>query len=144
MGTGFPVDTYRGQTYYSYVNRDNATAKGLTFSAEYNISDWAFNLDYTYMNALGTSSDVQDAYNDLAAGKAPRVELVNLDWDQAHAINFIFNYNNNGWNSTLTTQINSGFPYTPEYSRGESTGGNAFIGLQENSSRRPTTALPAP
>ncbi len=141
IGTGFPIDTYRGLTYYSYVNKDHAVAKGLTLTASYSIRDFYFNLDYTYMQAKGTSSDVRDAYNDLSAGRAPRVQLINLDWDQPHALNTVFGYSNgeSGWTATLIAALNSGFPYTPEFARGEASGTSAYVGLRENSERRPAT-----
>jgi len=140
IGTGFPIDTYRGITYYSYVNKDHATAKGITLSAAYRLGDFYSNLDYTYQLAKGTSSDVRDAYNDLSAGRAPRVELINLDWDQPHALNLVLGYNHkSGLSATLISSLNSGFPYTPEFARGEATGSSASVGLRENSERRPNT-----
>jgi hypothetical protein len=141
IGTGFPVDTYRGLTYYSYVNKDHAVAKGLTLSASYNISDFYFNLDYTFMQSKGTSSNVQDAYNDLSAGKPPRVQLIDLDWDQPHSVNAIVGYGNKktGWGATLIGVLNSGFPYTPEFARGEASGSSSYVGLRENSQRKPKT-----
>jgi outer membrane receptor for ferrienterochelin and colicin len=139
VSTGVPIDTYRGSTYYSYVNKDNAVAKGITLSSGYNIGEFSFNLDYTYMEAKGTSSDSRDAYNDISAGKSPRVALVNLAWDQPHAVNFVANYTKESWNVTLVGTLNSGFPYTPEFTRSEAVGGTSFSGLKENSERKPTT-----
>jgi hypothetical protein len=139
IGTGFPIDTYRGITYYSFVNKDHAVAKGITFSASYRLGDFYSNLDYTYQQAKGTSSDVRDAYNDQSAGRAPRVQLINLDWDQPHALNVVLGYSKAGWSATLIGSTNSGFPYTPEFARGEASGASAFVGLRENSERRPTT-----
>ena len=141
IGTGFPVDTYRGLTYYSYINKDHAVGKGITLTSNYRISNFYFSLDYTFMQAKGTSSDVQDAYNDLSAGRAPRVQLINLDWDQPHALNVVLGYGNmeSGWGATLIGALNSGFPYTPEFARGESSGSSSFVGLRENSERRPAT-----
>jgi hypothetical protein len=135
------VDTYRGITYYSYANKDHAIAKGITLSASYQLGDFYTNLDYTYQQAKGTSSDVRDAYNDLSAGRAPRVQLINLDWDQPHSLNTVLGYINKegGWSATLIGTLNSGFPYTPEFARGEATGSSASVGLRENSERRPTT-----
>ncbi|MCF8413104.1 MAG: TonB-dependent receptor [Melioribacteraceae bacterium] len=139
VGTGFPVDTYRGVTYYSYVNKDHATAKGITISASIDLKPLTIDFDYTFQQAQGTSSNATDAYNDLSAGRSPRVQLINLDWDQPHAANMIVNYSQDGWVATLTGNLNSGFPYTPEFSRGEAVGSNALIGLRENSERRPLT-----
>lgn len=141
IGTGFPVDTYRGVTYYSYANKDHATSKGMTLSANYSLGNFYSTLDYTYMQAKGTSSDVQDAYNDLSAGRAPRVQLIHLDWDQPHALNLVLGYDHKktGWSTSLIGSLNSGFPYTPEFARGEAAGSSVFVGLRENSERKPTT-----
>ncbi len=139
IGTGYPVDTYRGVTYYSYINRDHAVAKGITLSAGYSIGNLSLNLDYTYMNAKGTSSNPQDAYNSLSAGQAPRVQLIDLNWDQPHALNLIANYSRDGWSGTIIGAVASGFPYTPEFVVTESTGSGTNTGLRENSERRPIT-----
>lgn len=139
VSTGVPIDTYRGSTYYEYVNKDNAVAKGITISSGYNIGEFSFNLDYTYMEAKGTSSDATDAYNDISAGKSPRISLVNLAWDQPHSVNFVASYTKDSWNVALVGTLNSGFPYTPSLSRSESVGSVSFSGLKENSERRPTT-----
>ncbi len=138
VGTGFPIDTYRGSTYYSYANRDHAKAKGITLSTTYRSRNLSINFDYSYMVAKGTSSNPIDAYNDIAAGKAPRVQLVNLNWDQRQSVNIVLTYSKHGWITTLSGTMNSGLPYTPSFVRGESTGGSATVGLQENSERRPT------
>jgi outer membrane receptor for ferrienterochelin and colicin len=141
VGSGYPVDTYRGLTYYSYVNKDHAIAKGLTFSGSYNTGPFNFNLDYTYMEAVGTSSNPGDAYTDASAGKAPRIDMVYLNWDQTHNLNIVAGYNNNeiGWSATIVGTVTSGFPYTPTLAVSEGTGANAYIGWRENSERKPST-----
>jgi outer membrane receptor for ferrienterochelin and colicin len=139
IGSGFPIDTYRGTTYYSYVNRDNAVAKGITLSTSYTYDELSLKLDYTYMSAKGTASNPQDAYNAISAGNAPIVQLINLNWDQPHSANMIISYDKDGWSGSLIGTLSSGFPYTPTIARGEATGTNAYIGWAENSERRPTT-----
>ncbi|MCA0444631.1 MAG: TonB-dependent receptor [Bacteroidetes bacterium] len=138
IGTGIPVDTYSGLTYYSYVNKDNAVAKGITLSATQVLGDFNYSIDYTYMEAKGTSSDPTDAYNDINARKAPRVQLISLDWDQPHSLNFVAGYSKNGWGASLVSSLNSGLPYTPSFVTTETTGSSAFSGLKENSTRKPT------
>lgn len=139
VGTGYPVDTYRGVTYYSYVNKDNAVAKGITLSGSYASGPWSISLDYTYMEAKGTSSNPQDAYNDLSAQRPPRVQLINLNWDQPHTANLIAVWARDSWAVTLIGTFASGLPYTPQISKGEATGSNAYIGWRENSERIPST-----
>jgi len=139
VGSGFPIDTYRGLTYYKYVNRDHATAKGITLSGSYSTRALSINLDYTIMQARGTSSDPTDAYNDLQAQRAPRVQMIDLDWDQPQSLNMVVNYNSGGWNVSVIGSANSGRPYTPQFARSESTGSSASVGLRENSDRNPST-----
>lgn len=139
VGIGLPaINTNRGSTYYKYDNRDHAKAKGITLSTSYYTRNLSVNLDYSYMVAKGTSSNPIDAYNDAAAGRAPRVQLVNLNWDQRQSFNLVLTYSKNGWISTLSGTMNSGLPYTPSFIRGEATGGSATVALLENSERRPT------
>jgi len=139
VGTGIPIDTYRGLTYYNYVNRDHATAKGITLSSSYTLGNLSVDLDYTFMTAKGTSSDPRDAYNDLQSQRAPRVQLINLDWDQTQSLNLTVNYRYARWMATLIGTANAGLPYTPSFARGESQGGSTYIGLRENSERKPAT-----
>ena len=141
VGSGYPIDTYRGLTYYSYVNKDHAVAKGLTFSGSYSVGSFNFSLDYTYMEAVGTSSNPGDAYTDASAGKAPRIDLVYLNWDQTHNVNVVAGYNNSetGWSATIVGAVASGFPYTPTLVASEATGANQYVGWRENSERRPSS-----
>ena len=139
LGSGFHIDTYRGLTYYRYVNKDHAKAKGITLSSAYNLYNLTVNLDYTYMTAKGTSSDPRDAYNDMQSDRAPRVQMINLDWDQRQSLNLVVTYSKNGWIGTIVGTMSSGLPYTPEFIRGEATGSGAYIGLRENSERKPRT-----
>ena len=139
IGTGKPIDTYQGVTYYRYENKDHASAKGITLSGKAKFGYIALNFDYTYMTAQGTSSNPQDEYNDSQSDKAPRLTFINLDWDQRHSLGTVLNYSKNQWSWTLTGSVNSGFPYTPEFSRGEVSGSGTFVGLTENSDRKPWT-----
>jgi outer membrane receptor for ferrienterochelin and colicin len=140
IGTGVPQLTYDGLTYYSYVNKDNAVAKGITLSAQYTIENLSVSLDYTYMNAMGTSSNATDAFSALMGGKQPLLQLINLSWDQPHTLNLIINYNYTGWIATLTGAFASGYPYTPSLYSSEATGSNSsYTGFIENSARIPST-----
>ncbi len=137
VGPGFPIDTYKGLTYYKWENRDNATAKGITLSSSYRLKQFSINMDYTFMTVQGTSSDPRDAYTNLQSKREPHVQLVNLDWDERQSLNLVMNYSIKGWTATLIGNVNSGLPYTPEFARSEATGGAAYIGLRENSGRSP-------
>jgi len=139
ISTGKPIDTYSGVTYYTYVNKDHAEAKGLTVSGTFRHNAFNMNVDYTYMTAKGTSSNPQDAYYDALGDREPRRELINLAWDRTHSLNTILSYVSKGWLATLIGTVNSGLPYTPTFARGEVSGSGTFVGLRENSERQPTT-----
>jgi len=139
VGTGIPIDTYRGETYVKYDNKDHAAAKGITLTNNYRFGHISLNMDYTYMTAVGTSSDPRDAYNDMQSDRAPRVSLINLNWDQRHSFSAVLTYFRNGWTGTMIGTLNSGLPYTPSFARGETSGSGTFVGLRENSERKPST-----
>ncbi len=138
VGTGIPIDTYRGETYVKYDNKDHAAAKGITITNNYRFGNFSLNMDYTYMTAVGTSSDPRDAYNDMQSDRAPRVTMINLNWDQRHSFSSVLTYSNKGWTGTMIGTLNSGLPYTPSFARGEKSGSGTFIGLRENSERKPS------
>jgi hypothetical protein len=93
------------------------------------------------MEAVGTSSNPGDAYTDASAGKAPRIDLVYLNWDQTHNVNIVAGYNNSekGWTATIIGTVASGFPYTPTLVASEATGANQYVGWRENSERMPSS-----
>ncbi|NOZ60306.1 MAG: TonB-dependent receptor [Calditrichaeota bacterium] len=139
VGISAPIDTYWGTTYHKYINYDHAAVKGITFNSQFALSDFSVNLDYTFMIAKGTYSNPQEAYTQIRDNKEPRIQLINLDWDQRHTLNATFGYQKNGWNASMVASLNSGFPYTPSFYRGETVGGTTLSELKVNSEVRPTT-----
>jgi hypothetical protein len=139
VGISPGIDTYRGTTYNKFINNDHAAVKGVTLTNRLILSNFSVNLDYTYQLVKGTYSNPLDAYNRIRSEEEPRRQLISLDWDQRHTANLTFNYGYKGWNSSLIASLNSGFPYTPEFARGEAFGSSTRSGLRENSEFRPTT-----
>ncbi|MDR3628392.1 MAG: TonB-dependent receptor [Ignavibacteriaceae bacterium] len=140
VSTGNIQETYQGQAYYSYINKDNAVAKGITLSASYNLDNLSINLDYTYMSAMGTNSNPTDAFYSLEAGQQPKVQLVDLSWEQPQSLNLVVTYNVSGWTATLTSSFASGYPYTPSIYSSEATGSSSsYTGYIENSARMPSS-----
>jgi outer membrane receptor for ferrienterochelin and colicin len=139
VGTGTPIDTYGGRTtYVKFVNKDYGSAKGVTLSSDFRTGPFMATLDYTFMTAEGTQSDVRDAYNDLQAQKAPRIQMIPLAWDQRHTLNTVLTFHRGGTTASLVGQASTGLPYTPTFARGEVSGSGTFSGLRENSESRPT------
>ena len=106
-------------TYSQYVNSDFGFVKGIVFTLDKRLSNnWAATLDYTLQSAKGNASDPDATRNQIAGGEQPEVQLVPLNWDQAHTVNITFTYsdNINYWGFSLIGQYGSGFPYTPSFS----------------------------
>ena len=139
VGISPPIDTYWGTTYHKYINNDHAAVKGITLNGEYRLNELSIGLDYTYQVAKGTYSNPSEAYNQIRDNKEPRLQLIYLAWDQRHTFNTTLTYFKDGWMASLVGSVNSGFPYTPSWYRGESVGGATQSELKENSERRPTT-----
>ncbi|MBC8478847.1 MAG: TonB-dependent receptor [FCB group bacterium] len=140
VGMSPPIDTYSARTtYQKYINKDYASVQGVTITTRYDADVFTAKLDYTFMEARGTTSDPLDAYYDAQDDRAPRVQMVILDWDQAHTANFFIANRIQNWSASCIVRLNSGLPYTPTYPRGEKFGSSSFVGLTENIGRRPYT-----
>jgi outer membrane receptor protein involved in Fe transport len=102
--------------YSEYVNSDYGFVRGVVVSITKRFgSGISAALDYTYQIAKGDESDPTQAYNLLNSGKQAQTELIPLNWDQTHTVNFSFNYTNPAnWGGSFIFQYGSGQPYTPQ------------------------------
>ena len=102
-------------TYSQYVNSDFGFVKGVVLTVTKRLSDnWAATIDYTFQSAKGNASDPAATRNQIAGGEQPEIQLVKLNWDQAHTVNATFSYSSpDDWGFSLIGQFGSGFPYTP-------------------------------
>jgi outer membrane receptor protein involved in Fe transport len=108
---------YGGSLIYSqYVNADYGFIRGVVVSINKRFGGGvSAALDYTYQLAKGNESDPQNAYNLMSSGKQAQTELIPLDWDQTHTVNFSLNYTNPAdWGASFIFQYGSGTPYTPQ------------------------------
>ncbi|MFO7889108.1 MAG: TonB-dependent receptor, partial [bacterium] len=128
------IQLYGGSARYSKMtNSDFGFVKGIILALDKRFSGgFGASLDYTFQIANGTNSDPEQARNALAGGSLPEVQLVPLNWDQAHTVNVSFNYGGSNWGASLIGQWGSGLPYTPRASVDLST-------LLVNSQRKPGT-----
>lgn len=119
-----------------YVNRDYGAVKGFTFSFEKRLSaGYGVNMDYTYQIAKGNASDPNDAFNKTQGEAGAEVEvnkqLVPLDWDRTHSLNFTVTVGTpNNFITSCIGKLGSGLPYTPSLE-------DQRTGL-ENSDNKPT------
>ncbi len=70
-------------------------------------------------------------------GKAPRIQLIPLGWDQRHTLNGNLSVGTSSWRASLLIKYWTGTPYTPTFPPGLASGGSAFSGLADNSARKP-------
>jgi len=103
-----------GKTYSKYVNSDFGLIKGfiLALNNRFN-SGLSTKIDYTYQVAQGIASDPKDAHKAAESGKLPEIQLVPLNWDQRHTVNFSAIYAASSWGFSVIGRFGSGLPYTP-------------------------------
>ncbi|MDZ7262812.1 MAG: TonB-dependent receptor, partial [candidate division KSB1 bacterium] len=120
-----------GIRYGRYINRDYGNVKGITFSLERRLTGgFGATVDYTYQVAKGNASDPTAAFLDAEAGREPEKQLVPLDWDRTHSLNFSITAGRpEQYSISLIGRLGSGLPYTP-------TAQNIRTAV-ENSERRP-------
>ncbi len=125
--------TYQGDRYATYINRDYAFVRGITFEFEKRHSSGiGASVDYTYQIAKGNASDPNTAFLDAQSDppKETEKQMVPLDWDRRHQINatLALGYPGN-YMLSLIGRFGSGLPYTPTFQ-------NVQVAV-ENSGRRP-------
>ncbi len=120
LGTEIINTKIGGDRYARYTNRDYGKAKGITISVFKRASvtePFSVSLDYTYQSSESNASDPNDAFNKSQSEppKQPNIQVVPVDWDQRHTLNFALFYTKpNNYNIGIIAKYESGFPYTPE------------------------------
>jgi outer membrane receptor for ferrienterochelin and colicin len=122
-----------GDRYARFVNRDYGNIRGFTVAFSKRHADfYSVNVNYTYQTAEGNASDPRSVFYNQQSDppRASEIQVVPLDWDQTHTLNFDVTVGNaKTWGVSLIAQLGSGLPYTPEEQ-------NIRIAF-ENSSRKP-------
>ena len=88
---------------------------GITLAVDHHrVGPVSLALDYTWLRALGNSSDPNETATRAAAGEDPRPRLIPFNWDQRHTLNITAALSKPG-NYSISTIIKaaSGQPYTP-------------------------------
>lgn len=115
------------------VNKDYGSVKGITLSFEKRFSGgFGATVDYTFQVAKGNASDPNDAFDKAQSNPPVEVnkQLVPLDWDRTHSLNFTFTAGQPGdYIASFVGRLGSGLPYTPSLQ-------NQRTGL-ENSDNKP-------
>ncbi len=126
------LENVNGTRYARYINRDYGNVRGFTVSFEKRQSrdGLGATIDYTYQVARGNASDPNSAFLDAQANREPAKELVPLEWDRTHSLNFSLIAGDPAkYSLGVIGKLGSGLPYTP-------TAQNVRTGV-ENSERRP-------
>ena len=131
------IDTYADATYARFTNVDFGSVYGIKATLDGRLSSaLSFSFNYTYLNAVGNSSDPRETANRAAAGEDPRPRQIPFDWDQRHTLNLTATlYEQNDYAVTGILRYGDGSPYTP--SIGSGFGGS----LERNSSPKPIWAV---
>jgi outer membrane receptor protein involved in Fe transport len=115
------------------INKDYGSVKGITLSFEKRFSSGiGATIDYTFQVAKGSASDPNAAFNNAQSNPpiAPNKQLVPLDWDRTHSLNFTLTLGIPGnYIASFVGRLGSGLPYTPSLQ-------NQRTGL-ENSDNKP-------
>jgi outer membrane cobalamin receptor len=123
-----------GDMYARYTNLDYGNIRGITLSMQYRfMRGLSGTLDYTYSIAEGNASDpnAQFTNRQRVPPLEDEVQVLPLDWDQRHTVNFSINLGDpSDWTIGLVARLESGLPYTPEIQK---------IRVEfQNSGRRPS------
>jgi outer membrane receptor protein involved in Fe transport len=125
------------QSYSQYANSDFGLARGFVIKFTKRFSGGlAANLDYTFSDTKGNSSDPADSRNAVLGGALPETIIAPLNWDQTHTLNLSLAYTQpKNWGFSIIGNFFTGQPYTPEVNKNTSVTQNAF---PRNSDRKPT------
>jgi outer membrane receptor for ferrienterochelin and colicin len=125
------------QSYSQYANSDFGLSRGFVIKFTKRFSGGlAANLDYTFSDTKGNSSDPADARNAVLGGALPETYIGPLNWDQTHTLNLSLAYSQTkDWGFSIIGNFFTGQPYTPEVNKNTRVTQNAF---PRNSDRKPT------
>ena len=138
VGVSRAIKKYPVGNYRKYENKDYANTRGFTLVLDRQFTGgFGGGIDYTWMIAEGTYSNPQDAYFDAQDNQAPRLNMLPLDWDQTHTLNFRATVGGKNWIVSSIGKLWTGKPYTPEFKTGVVSGSGAFAGFSDNSERKP-------
>ena len=125
------------QTYSQFANTDFGLARGFVVKFTKRFSGGlAVNMDYTFSDTKGNSSDPADSRNAVLGGALPETIIAPLNWDQSHTLNLSLAYTQpKNWGFSIIGNFFTGQPYTPEVNKNTRVTQNAF---PRNSDRKPT------
>ena len=136
LGVEF-VSTYTGAEYARLTNVDFGGVLGFTVAFDLRPRGlFGMNLDYTWQQARGNSSDPRETATRASAGEDARPRDIPLNWDQRHTLNLTATLSRpDDFTLAGILRVGSGQPYTPNV-----VGGFGF-GQEANSGRKPSAAV---
>lgn len=118
------ITIYGGTSWYNQLeNSDFGLVRGIILAIDKPFSNgWSASIDYTYQIAEGNASDPNAIRNQYLGGERPEIQMVRLDFDQTHTVNFNFSYaSQQNYGFSVIGRFGSGYPYTPDQSINIST-----------------------
>lgn len=103
--------TYNEIKYGVYDNKDYGNTKGLEVKMDWVIGPFSAFLNYTLQYTRGNADNPASTYSRMANNIDPIPKLIPMSWDQRHTVNLSLGYSTRSYNLTLTSYLNSGFPY---------------------------------
>ena len=106
------VYTYSQVRYGLFDNKDYGNARGLELKYQAVFGKIHLSANYTLQYSDGVADDPYLAFNRAGQSMDPIKELIPLNWDQRHTLNFAVEYRSEKFAATLLTNFNSGRPYS--------------------------------
>jgi outer membrane receptor protein involved in Fe transport len=116
VSTGIPIDLGGGAVYYTFVNKDYSSVRGILLALDRKyMNSFSWHLDYTFQIVEGSHSDPEEEYGAQLDNSEPTRSIVPLNWDQRHNFNASVFVGNSKWGTDVIMQFGSGYPYTPDF-----------------------------
>ncbi len=107
------VTTFNQIRYGLYCNKDYGNVKGFEVKVDYDLTKNLFlTLNYTLQYTKGVADNPLETFTRAGNSMDPISQLIPLEWDQRHTLNFLVEYVTKKFNAGLIFYYNSGMPYT--------------------------------
>ena len=122
------------QSYSVYANSDFGFSRGFIIKYTQRFGGGvAVNIDYTFSDTKGNSSNPEDSRNAVQDGALPETIIAPLNWDQSHTLNISIAYaKSRDWGFSMIGNFFSGQPYTPAVNKFTRVTQNAFPTNSDN------------
>ena len=106
------ITTYNQTPYGLFSNKDYGNTKGLEITANYTLSGWYANLNYTLQYTRGNADNPTQTFDRAGQSTDPVNKLIVMSWDQRHTLNTTLGYNKPSYGFSSILSYGSGAPYS--------------------------------